>query len=221
MKKVFGVIGLGRFGSNVARTLAENGAEVIAIDNDKNRLEKLEGLITKLYQGDVTNEQTLKESGILNADVVIVSIGENIEASILVVVQLMNLGVKNIIAKAWNELHGTILEKLGVQRVVYPEKEMAKRLAHSLLIGEFIEEIPFSEDYRIYEIKSFNGLYGKSLKELDMRRRFGISVLAVKRKGEEKPIINPAGDFKIGEGDILLILGREEDIVKFSNSLKR
>ena len=127
MKKVFGVIGLGRFGFNVAKTLAEGGAEVIACDVDEEKVKAIAELVSQAFILDATDEKALKESGIANADVVIVSIGENIEASILVVVQLMELGVKEIIAKAVNPLHGRILERLGISRVIHPERDMSIR----------------------------------------------------------------------------------------------
>ncbi len=135
MKKVFGVIGLGRFGFNVAKTLAEGGAEVIACDIDEEKVRQISELVSSAFVLDATDEKALKESGIANADTVIVSIGENVEASLLVVVQLMELGVKEIIAKAVNPLHGRVLERLGVSRVIHPERDMAIRLAHSLEKG--------------------------------------------------------------------------------------
>jgi len=208
--KTFGVIGLGRFGYHVARTLAQGGAEVIACDVDEEKVREISEYVSLAYVLDATDAKALKESGIANVDVAVVSIGENIEASILIVVQLKELGVKEIVAKAVNPLHGKVLEKLGVDRVVYPEKEMAIRVAHSLLVGEFIEEIPIGEKHSLFELKAFDFMLGKTLRELDIRRRFGVSVLAIKRG--ENLIVNPVGDEKILPGDILVVLGTTEQL---------
>jgi trk system potassium uptake protein TrkA len=208
--KTFGVIGLGRFGYYVARTLAQGGAEVIACDVDEEKVREISEYVSLAYVLDATDAKALKESGIADVDVAVVSVGENIEASILIVVQLKELGVKEIVAKAVNPLHGKVLEKLGVDRVVYPEKEMAIRVAHSLLVGEFIEEIPIGEKYSLFELKAFDFMLGKTLRELDIRRRFGVSVLAIKRG--ENLIVNPMGDEKILPGDILVVLGTTEQL---------
>ncbi len=208
--KSFGVIGLGRFGYHVALTLAKGEAEVIACDVDEEKVREVSEYVSLAYVLDATDAKALKESGIANVDTVVVSIGENIEASILIVVQLKELGVKEVVAKAITPLHGKVLEKLGVDRVVYPEKEMAIRVAHSLLVGEFIEEIPIGEKHSLFELKAFDFMLGRTLKDLDIRRRFGVSVLAIKRG--ENLIVNPMGDEKILSGDILVILGTTEQI---------
>jgi trk system potassium uptake protein TrkA len=208
--RTFGVIGLGRFGYHVARTLAQGGAEVIACDVDEEKVREVSEYVSLAYVLDATDAKALKESGIANVDTAVVSIGENIEASILIVVQLKELGVKEVVAKAITPLHGKVLEKLGVDRVVYPEKEMAIRVAHSLLAGEFIEEIPIGEKHSLFELKAFDFMLGKTLRELDVRRRFGVSVLAIKRG--ENLIVNPVGDEKILPGDILVVLGTTEQL---------
>jgi trk system potassium uptake protein TrkA len=208
--RTFGVIGLGRFGYHVARTLAQGGAEVIACDVDEEKVREVSEYVSLAYVLDATDAKALKESGIANVDTAVVSIGENIEASILIVVQLKELGVKEVVAKAITPLHGKVLEKLGVDRVVYPEKEMAIRVAHSLLAGEFIEEIPIGEKHSLFELKAFDFMLGKTLRELDVRRRFGVSVLAIKRG--ENLIVNPMGDEKVLPGDILVVLGTTEQL---------
>ena len=208
--RTFGVIGLGRFGYHVARTLAQGGAEVIACDVDEEKVREVSEYVSLAYVLDATDAKALKESGIANVDTAVVSIGENIEASILIVVQLKELGVKEVVAKAITPLHGKVLEKLGVDRVVYPEKEMAIRVAHSLLVGEFIEEIPIGEKHSLFELKAFDFMLGKTLRELDVRRRFGVSVLAIKRG--ENLIVNPMGDEKVLPGDILVVLGTTEQL---------
>ncbi len=210
MKKTFGVIGLGRFGFHVAETLAKSGAEVIAIDKNEDKVRAINDIVTRVYIADVVDEKALEESGIFTADTVIVSIGANIEASILAVVILMNNGVKEIVAKAINHLHGKVLEKLGVKRIIYPEKEMAIKLARSLVLSGILEEIPFAPEYSIFEVKLREDLCEKALKEIDLRRKYGVNVLAIKR--DEEIIINPSGDEIIYVDDILLILASKNNI---------
>ncbi len=212
MKKIFGVIGLGRFGFYVAKTLSELGAEVIAIDKDENKVRQVADFVTHVYVADALDEKALEEAGIFNADVVVVSIGQNVEASIFVVVILKEKGVREVVAKAINPIHGKVLERLGVKRVVYPEMETAVKLAHTLMIG-VIEEFPFAPGYSIIELETPEEFVGKKLKELDLRRKYGITVVAIK-KARNGVRVNPSGDDLIEEGDKLLILGSEESLAK-------
>ncbi len=214
MKRVFGVIGLGRFGFHVARTLAESGAEVIAVDRDEDRVRQVSEFVTHAYIADALDEKALEESGIFTADTVILSIGENVEASIMVAVILLDRRVKNVVAKAINPMHGEVLKRLGVKRVIYPEKEMAIKFAKSLIITGMLEEIPFAPGHSIFEIEAPENLIGKTLRELDLRNRFGINVLVIKR-GKEV-IVNPKAHEVVREGDILLVLGNEENLSKIT-----
>ncbi|RLJ70651.1 trk system potassium uptake protein TrkA [Hydrogenivirga caldilitoris] len=210
MKKIFGVIGLGKFGFHVVKTLAEAKVDVIAIDKDPDRVRQVEEFVTHAYVADALDEKALEESGIFTADTVIVSIGQNIEASILVTVLLLNRGVKDIIAKAINPLHGEVLNRLGVKRVVYPEMETAVKLARSLIITGMVAEIPFAPGYSIFEIRAPERLTGKSLAELDLRKKHGITVLAIKRG--DKVLVNPSAKDVIEDKDLLLVLGSEESV---------
>jgi len=214
LSRVFGVIGLGRFGFHVAKTLAEGGAEVIAIDKDEEKVRQISELVTHAYIADALDERALEESGIFTADTVILSIGANIEASILVTVILLNKGVKDIVAKAINPLHGEVLRRLGVKRIVYPEMEIAVKLAKSLLIAGVMEEIPFAPGYSIFELRAPSSMVGKTLRELDLRRKYGITVLAIKRGNEV--FVNPSAEDKVEDGDVLLILGSEENLASIS-----
>jgi len=216
LKRTFGVIGLGKFGFYVAKTLSEAGMEVIAMDRDPEKVRQVSDFVTHAYIADALDEKALEESGILTADTVIVSIGTNVEASILIAVMLLKRGVKEVVAKAINPLHGEVLSKLGVSRVVYPEREMAVKLARMLLISGMVAEIPFARGYSIFEIEAPERLVGRSLRELDLRKRYGINVLAIKR-GEEV-LVNPSADDVLAEGDILLVLGSEENVRKMSEA---
>lgn len=215
MKKTFGVIGLGRFGFYVAKTLSELGAEVIAIDNEEERVKEISDFVTQTYALDAMDERALRESGIQNADIIIVSIGQNVEANLIVVMILIELGVKNIIAKAVTPLHGKLLEKMGVQRVVYPERDMAVRIAHSLLMKNVLEEIPLTAKHGIYEISVPKNFTDKMLKELHLRKNFNLNVLAIRRDGNL--IVNPSGEDKIYKDDVLLLLGETEGILKIQH----
>lgn len=212
VKKTFGVIGLGRFGFYVAKTLSELGAEVIAIDSSEDRVREIADFVTQTYILDAMDEKALKESGINNADIVIVSIGQNVEANLIVVMILMEMGVKNIIAKAVTPLHGKLLEKMGVTRVVYPERDMAVRVAHSLLVKNVMEEIPLTDKYGIFEIKAPSIFANKQLKDLHLRKKFNLNVLAI-RRGVEL-IVNPKSEDVIKQDDILLLLGETDGIIK-------
>lgn len=222
MSKQFAVIGLGRFGSAVAETLAEAGAEVLAIDEDEVKVKALSDVTTIAVECDATDEKALREAGVQNVDTAIVSIGENIEASILVVMLLKELGVGEIIAKAVNDLHGKILRHIGVGRVVYPERDMAKRVAQSLIRPEFLEQIVLSPEYSIVEMSAPAFVWGKSIREANLRADYGVSVIAIKKQffvdGVKKETwnINPAPDDKIQKEDVLIVLGANKDIEKIS-----
>ncbi len=151
-RRQFAVIGLGRFGSAMATTLAELGHDVIGVDGDAERVRALADTITQAVELDATDERALRSVGIQDVDVAVVSIGENIESSLLVVMQLRELGVKTIVAKAVTPLHGKILEKLGVSRVIFPEREMAVRIAHGLVMPNVIDYIELSRDFSIVEL---------------------------------------------------------------------
>jgi len=210
-KRIFAVIGLGKFGFHVAKTLAERGMEVIAIDKDEDRVKEVSEFVTQTYILDATDEKALRESGIKAVDVAVVSVGENLEANLMIVMLLNELGIKEIVAKAINPLHGKILEKLNVSRVIYPEMEMAIRVANSLIAKEIIEEIYLTENYSIFEIKVPQFMVGKTLAELDLRKKYDINVLGVKR--ENSVIINPTGEFMLQDGDILIVLGNINNVM--------
>ncbi len=214
MKKTFAVIGLGRFGFHVAKTLAELGAEVIAIDREEENVREISDFVTQTYILDAMDEKAMKEAGISNVDVAIVSIGQNVEANLIVIMVLMDIGITNIIAKAVTPLHGKLLEKMGVTRVVYPERDMAIRVAHSLLIKNVLEEIPLTPKHGIFEIKTPSIFIGKSLKELQIRKSYNLNILAIRR--DKDLLINPSGDDLIQENDILLLLGSNEGIIELT-----
>ena len=221
----FAVIGLGRFGSAMAHTLMELGQDVIGVDSDEERVRTLAEVVSQAAQIDATDLRALKELGVHDVDVAVISIGENIEASLLVVMQVMELGVREVIAKAVTPLHGRILHKLGVKRVIYPERDMAIRVAHSLVVPNSLDYIELSRDFSIVEIPAPKEFVGQSLRKLELRPRYGLTLIAVKRRtvdGEgEVTNIAPLAEEVIENGDVLSLLGANDRLAQLSALLSK
>ena len=224
-RKQFGVIGLGRFGSAMAITLTELGHDVTGVDGDEARVQQLADVITHALQIDATDEKALRAAGIQDVDVAVVSIGENIESSLLVVMQLRELVIETIVAKAVTPLHGRILEKLGVSRVIFPEREMAIRIAHSLVMPNVIDYIELSRDFSIVEVPAPETFVGRTLKQLELRPRLGLTLIAIKRQadGGAAVITNiaPSADETIRSGDVLALLGSNDRLNQLDQLLTR
>lgn len=210
--KQFAVIGLGRFGTSVATTLYTLGYEVLAIDADEDRIQKFSEEVTHVVQADTTDENSLKALGIRNFDVVVVAIGEDVQANVLTTLLLKDLGVKHIVAKARNELHGKMLAKIGADRVVYPERDMGQRVAHNLVATNVLEYIELSPDLSIVEIAAPGTLIGQSLAQANLRAKYEVNVVAIKRGSEL--IVPPQPDEKIKPGDIIISVGQTKGIQK-------
>lgn len=215
-KKQFAVIGMGRFGSSVARTISQMGFEVLAIDASEQKTQEVVNIVTHAVSADSTDEEALKALGIRNFDVVVVSIGQDIQSSILTTLILKDLGVPRIIVKAQNELHGKVLSKIGADKVVYPERDMGLRVAHHLISPNILDFIELSNDYSIVEMKATDQMIGKNLKQLDIRAKFGCNVMAI--KAHDKMNISPNPDDTIKSEDILVIVGRNNDLNKMEIS---
>ncbi|HHY48099.1 MAG TPA: TrkA family potassium uptake protein [Firmicutes bacterium] len=211
--KQFAVIGLGRFGLSVAKTLSRLGHQVLAVDNDQDKVQHVANLVTHAVQADATDEEALRALGIRNVDVAVVSIGEKMESSILATLILKDLGVKHVVAKAHDELHGKVLERVGADRVIYPERDMAVRVATSLVSGNILDFIELSPEYSIVEAACPPEFAGKTLRELNIRARFGLNVVAI-RSPQGRIRVSPGADDKVGEGDILVLIGRTENFDK-------
>ena len=209
--KQFAVIGLGRFGSSIATTLFKLGHEVLAIDVNEEQVQKISETVTHVVQADTTDENSLKALGIRNFDVV-VAIGEDIQSNVLTTLLLKELGVKYIVAKARTELHGKMLAKIGADRVVYPERDMGLRVAHNLVSTNVLEYIELSPDLSVAEITAPKILVGRSLAETNLRVKYELNVVAIKRN--EALIVPPPSDEKIRTGDILILIGQTEGIRK-------
>lgn len=215
MKKQVAVVGLGRFGSDVAKTLYQNGHDVLAIDTSEKRVQEVMGQVTYAVQGDATDEAVLRELAVPNFDAGVVAIGSDIQANIMVTVLLKTMGVPYVVARAFNSLHGNTLERIGADKVIHPEAEMGVRLAHSLFNPDVQEYMELTADFGISRFKVPERFANMSLKESGFagaRDKYGLSVLAIKR-GKDVTI-NPDNDDKLLSGDILVVAGRDELLEK-------
>lgn len=213
MRKHFAVLGLGRFGKCLALSLANLGNTVLALDIDEKLVQDISDYVSVARVVDCTDIEALREVGVANSDVAIVAMGTNIEASVLAAMALKDLGIPIVVAKAMNETHGKILEKIGVSRVVYPEREMAEKLARVLTSTNVMDIIDLSPDYTILEERANAQMVGKTLAHLfEPDKRSGVIVVAIKRN--DHIIVGPPGSEKIREGDVLVIVGETEEVKK-------
>ncbi|MDO5544798.1 MAG: TrkA family potassium uptake protein [Eubacteriales bacterium] len=203
--KSYIVIGLGRFGQTLARQLCALGAEVLALDNRSDLVQQVADDVTHAVVGDGQDKEVLRALGARNFDCAIIAIGSNLAASVLTAMNLKELGVPYIICKAHDETHRKVLEKLGVDRVIIPEQENAQRLARSLNSHNVLEYIELSEDYGILEIPAPAGWIGKTIKELNVRAKLGVNIIAV--ENDKKTNVSPSADYQIVPGDVMVVLG--------------
>ncbi|HEY8347416.1 MAG TPA: TrkA family potassium uptake protein [Symbiobacteriaceae bacterium] len=210
MKKAIAVLGLGRFGTAVAQTLQDLGHDVLGVDVDPERMEQLSDVLTHTVVCDCTDEEALRSLGLRNFDIAVVAIGHNVEASILAVVLLKEMGVPYVVAKAASDLHGRTLTKVGADLVVYPERDMAYRVAHSLVNGSVMDYIELSPEYTITEMAVPARMAGKTLRDLHLRARYSITVMAIKRN--EGINAAPRASDALREGDILVLLGSDKSV---------
>lgn len=208
-KRLFAVIGLGRFGGSLTKELVAMGHEVLAIDTDEEKIEAYVDIATHAVQADSTDEAVLRKLGITNFDVVVVSIGNNLQANILTAITLKEIGVKKVIAKARTALHGKVLEKIGTDMVIYPERDMAIKLAHSF-VHNIMNQIDLSSEYSIVEILAPAEFVNRSLRQMDLRTKKNIAVIAIKH--DEEISLPPDPDQIIKARDILVIAGENKYI---------
>jgi len=208
------VVGLGHFGKEMALSLARAGAEVIAIDSKRESVDEIANEIASALVGNVTEMKTLREAIPQQVDCVVVGIGDNIEASILCTHYLRLMGIKRIIARASNEHHATILKEIGATDVIFTEKDMAIQMAKIILNPNLLSYVPLSAGYEVVEINCPKKFTVKSLLELELRKRYGLFVMAVRREGQKEIIFLPAADFVLQETDSIIIVGEREKIDK-------
>lgn len=212
MRKQYAVIGLGRFGTSVAKTLSEQGYDVLAIDSSELAVQSVVNYVTHAVQADAREEATLRSLGIRNFDVVIMAIGDDIEASILITLILKEMGIRFVVCKAMNPLHGKVLEKVGGDKIVFPEKEMGVRLARSLITSNVMDYIELTAEYSLLEIITPTKFVDKNLGELNLRAQYGISVMAIKR--DDSIIVAPGADTRLEKKDILILVCKNETVDK-------
>ncbi|MEC5426028.1 TrkA family potassium uptake protein [Virgibacillus sp. C22-A2] len=217
MKKEFAVIGLGRFGGSICRELSLEGMQVLAIDNDEDKVNEYKNIASHAVIADSTDEASLKELGIKNIDHVIVAIGDNIQASILTTVILTDLGIKKITVKAQNDYHEKILNKIGADHVVHPERDMGKRIAHNIISNNILDYLELSDDHSIVEVKAGKKMLGKTLVDLDIRANYGCNVVAIKQGKEIN--VSPSAEDVLSEEDVLIVIGSDKDISRFEKQL--
>ncbi|MDQ0225932.1 potassium channel family protein [Metabacillus niabensis] len=213
--KQYAVIGLGRFGTSIARRLHDAGQEVLGIDINEERVDAAESFVTHAVIADSTEEKALTALGIRNFDCVIVAIGDDMQSSILTVMLLKNLEVKKVIAKALGKRHGQVLEHIGADWIVYPERDMGERVANQLLSPNMLNYIELSKEYNIEEILIPEKMAEKNLRELDIRAKYNVSVIAIVSNGDI--IVSPSPEHTIHKGDLLVMIGNREDLAKFSS----
>jgi len=210
--RTFAIIGLSSFGYFLTKSLSEMGFDVMVIDSNEAKIDQVKSFVQKAILANATDRKVLERLDIKDVDVAVVSLGEPIDASILVTHYLRELGVKEIIAKATSEDHGKVLWKVGATRVIFPERDIAERLAQSLATTNILDYIPLVEGYSIVELAPPSSFVGRTLMELDLRRRYGVQVIVVKELVPPRIVAVPTPDYLIKDSDVLVILGRDEDI---------
>ncbi|MEJ7244417.1 potassium channel family protein [Staphylococcus epidermidis] len=221
MDKEYVVIGLGRFGGSIVRELNALDMDVMAIDRDENRVNEYSDIATHAVVADTTDEAVMKSLGIRNFDHVIVAIGENIQSSTLTTLILKELGVKKVTAKAQNDYHAKILNKIGADTVVHPERDMGRRIAHNVASASasVLDYLELADEHSIVELKSTEKMAGQTIIELDIRAQYGINIIAIKRAKEF--IVSPDPNINIEIGDILIMIGHDNDLGRFEKNISK
>jgi len=210
--KTFVVIGLGRFGTAVARELSALGHEVLAVDEDEEAVEKVADKVTHAVAGDARDAAVLKALGVRNYDCAVVAVGGDIGNSALITLNLKEQGVKKVVCKVQSHVHQRVLEKIGADRVIFPEHEMGVKLAQGLSSSNVLNFIEVSEDYGIVELEPPKSWVGKTIRGLDVRNRYHVNVIAVRAAQGGELHVSPIADYVLQEGDCVEVLGRYEDI---------
>lgn len=208
--KQFVIFGLGRFGISLAYTLSEAGYEVMVVDKSEERIQEIATVVTHAVQADASDSETLKSLGIRNFDVAVVSIGKEIQSSIMTTLLLKEMGIPYVVAKASSEIHERVLKKIGADRVILPEQEMGMRIATNLMSGNILDYIQLSSEYSIVEIPILPEWKNRSIVEIDPRGKYGINIIAVQNLG--KIDISPSPNYVLEQGDLLVVVGSNKQL---------
>jgi trk system potassium uptake protein TrkA len=206
------VIGMGSFGSALARRLAQHGCRVTGLDSDREKIAQLDGLLYEPVIGDATERATLEHLSLQEANAVVISLGEDITRSLLATLHARALGAPRVIVKGVTKEHGQILKSLGVSRVIFPEEEMAEALADRMIWPNIVDFLPIDPEYSFVEIAVPESFAGKTLLDLDLRRKYSVWVVGVKDALSGKLEMFPGGDFKVGVDQLLLLIGKQKDL---------
>lgn len=215
-KLTYGVIGLGRFGMALAVTLAESDNDVIVMDREKSSIREMRNYTDYAFVTNDLSMEALREAGIHNCDVVIVCIGEKVDVSVLTTMSVIEMGVPRVIAKALSPEQGAVLKKLGAE-VVYPERDMALRLGRRLLSGNFLDYIPLDHSVQITQIRIPERMVGKTVEQIQLRRKYGLNIIAIESGSETTIEVQP--DYQLKDGDIIVVIGKADNIHTFEESL--
>lgn len=210
--KRFAVIGLGNFGFHAAKALFEDGNEVVAIDTDRSRVQAIDPHSTEAVVLDATDKEALKSLGLENMDGVIVSTGTKISTSILICLYLQEIGIKKILAKALDDDHAKILKRVGATEIIHPERDMALRVSRGLSQPNMLDFIPLADEFDLVQVGPPRDFIGKNLKDLNLRAKYNVHIIAIRELVPENFILIPPASFVIKDSDILIMLGRSEDI---------
>lgn len=224
----FVVIGLGVFGRQVALTLAQEGAEVIAVDTDMEKVEEIHDYVAYSVKLDATDPASLRSLGLQDMDAAVVAIGENFEANLLTAAYLKQLGIKKVITRAANPIHRRILEQIGADEIISPEDEIGRKTAHRLLKPRLRDYLAVTEDYKMIRVETPQEFIGKTLSEIDLRRNYQVNVIGINEKvmkhkddtesvEEITKVAIPHGETLLEENTILIIVGKEEAITNFTD----
>lgn len=206
-----GIIGLGKFGLKFAQTLVSFGKKVIGIDKNPENIRKCRKILPQVYEADAMNKEALVQIGIQDTTHVVVSVGASITASLMTCMFLKELGIRNVWAKAVNTDHAKLLEKVGIERVIFPEAIVAQQCASQLAVPGFLEYLPFDETLVLREL-DVDKFSGKKLRQIDLSNRYGVQIIAIKRAGEDRFQFIPKADDLLGEGDVVMAIGQMHDI---------
>ena len=215
-KLTYGVIGLGRFGMALAVTLAESDNDVIVMDREESSIREMRNYTDYAFVTNDLSMEALREAGIHNCDVVIACIGEKVDVSVLTTMSVIEMGVPRVIAKALSPEQGAVLKKLGAE-VVYPERDMALRLGRRLLSGNFLDYIPLDHSVQITQIRIPERMVGKTVEQIQLRRKYGLNIIAIESGSETTIEVQP--DYQIKDGDIIVVIGKADNINTFEESL--